>query len=238
MFEDNDGFFAEDLELMSAATNYLDWQVEVVKPYLCGRQLEIGAGVGNFSKKLACGAVSHLAIEPDEFCFRKLQENIVGAGNVKALQIRSEQLSGQPGIPSEYDSIVALNVLEHIENDGSALQSWGEMLSVGGHIVLLVPAGEWLYGEIDRKLHHYRRYSKQRVIKLVKEAGLRVVKMKYMNCVGMWAWFWNNKVMKSSSQDSGQIFVFDKLIVPWLRRIESFCAPPFGQSLFVVLGKE
>jgi len=237
--EDSDiKFFENDLQLMSKASNYLDWQVRLIKPYLRGVQLEIGAGVGNFTKSLARDSISHIAIEPDIFCFKQLLQKTSDQDNVTVLNIRSEELPQETDLPSKFDSIVALNVLEHIEDDKEAICSWGKMLTQHGNIILLVPYGEWLYGAIDQRLHHHRRYSKQMVLELAKNAGFKIVHFNYINCLGMWAWYWNNKIAKRSHQNSQQIFIFDKLIVPWLSRLESLIPPPFGQSIFVVLGKD
>lgn len=230
-------FFAEDLKLMSAATNYLSWQVNIISPYLGGNQLEIGAGIGNFSVEMAKRCVNHVAIEPDDFCFSNLSEKIEGIDNIKALKIMSEQLSECVNIDLNFNTIIALNVLEHIEDDTQAVKSWSELLANDGKVVLLVPAGERLYGDIDKRLHHYRRYSKQSVKKLAADAGLEIVKLRYMNFIGLMGWWWNARVTKRTSQDEKQIFIFDKLIVPWLSILEKIIPPPVGQSLFVVLQK-
>jgi SAM-dependent methyltransferase len=131
-----------------------------------------------------------------------------------------------------------MNVLEHIKDDEAAVRAFSRLLRPGGALVLLVPAAPWLYGEIDKRLGHYRRYSKPSARALMEKAGLRVVALRYFNFIGLWAWWWNARVTRQLTQSDLQICLFDNLIVPWQARLESILPPPLGQSLLVVARKE
>jgi hypothetical protein len=130
-----------------------------------------------------------------------------------------------------------MNVLEHLENDQAAVVTFSKRLRPGGALVLLIPAGPWLFGEIDRRLGHYRRYSRQSARGLMQKAGLITERLRCFNFIGLWGWFWNARVRKSDSQSDAQIRFFDRFIVPWQSRLEALLPPPMGQSLLVVARK-
>ena len=135
------------------------------------------------------------------------------------------------------DSVVCVNVLEHIEDDAAALRAMAEILVPGGVIVLVVPAFEALYGPIDRNLGHYRRYRCGPLRKLAGVAGLDVLKLHYLNAVGLFAWWVNARVLKRETQSDAQIAIFDRWMAPVLSALESAIPPPFGQSILAVLRK-
>jgi hypothetical protein len=135
------------------------------------------------------------------------------------------------------DSIVMLNVLEHVSDDALALRHMNAVLPHGGKVVLIVPAFESLYGPIDANLGHHRRYSKRSFRTLVERQGFQVRTLRYMNSVGFFGWWVNAKIFKKTQQSESQIAFFDSKVVPILSRLESTFEPPLGQSLFAVLEK-
>jgi SAM-dependent methyltransferase len=134
------------------------------------------------------------------------------------------------------DTIVCLNVLEHIEDDKRALQHMHAVLRPGGRALLIVPAFESLYGPIDRNLGHFRRYSQANLRRLGESTGFRTM-VRFFNVVGLFGWWLNAKVLKRTEQSPSQIRLFDRVIVPALSRVEAVAPPPFGQSIFAVLEK-
>ena len=135
------------------------------------------------------------------------------------------------------DSVVCLNVLEHIKDDRLALSNMDSILGPGGKVILIVPAFKGLYGPIDANLGHYRRYGRRELAALAGRAGLKVRRLNYMNSVGFIGWWMNARVLPRQAQSESQIMIFDRLIVPVMSRIESVVRPPFGQSIFAVLEK-
>jgi hypothetical protein len=101
--------------------------------------------------------------------------------------------------------------------------------------VLLVPAFPELYGPIDRKLGHYRRYKQRSVASLAERCGLAVRRIRYMNTVGLLGWWWNARVLRREVQSAAQIELFDRVVAPLMSRVEDLVPPPFGQSLLAVL---
>jgi SAM-dependent methyltransferase len=234
---EEDPFFARDLEQMAKAINYRRWQFCMIAPYIKGKVLEIGAGIGNFTPELARCAESVISIEPNAFCYRQLVEKSKPLPNTTVHNIPAEQLDQK--VPTDYlaDTVVCMNVLEHLRDDEGAVSLFTRRLKTGGSLVLLIPAIPWLFGEIDRRLGHYRRYSKRSATALIREAGLGILKMRYFNFIGAWGWWWNARISRSTSQNDFQIRVFDRYIVPWQSRLEALVAPCIGQSLLVVARK-
>ena len=135
------------------------------------------------------------------------------------------------------DSVACLNVLEHVRDDAAALAHFAAVLPEGGRVVLIVPAFESLYGPIDERLGHYRRYSKKSLAGVAERAGFRPEVLRYMNSAGFFGWWFNAHVAKRTAQSDAQIAVFDAVMVPVLRRVEQWMEPPVGQSIFAVLRK-
>jgi SAM-dependent methyltransferase len=224
----------EDQRRMTAAENYFAWQAALVVPELGRRVLEVGCGIGNFTKFLL-DRDAVIAVDSDADCVAELKQRYAQRPNVQAFCADAGDLRGARRFAP--DSCVCLNVLEHLADDAAALRGMADLLPPGGKIVLLIPAFPALYGPIDRELGHYRRYRRGAVIELAARAGLAADKVRYWNLVGFFGWWVNAHVLKRSAQSAAQIAVFDRYVVPVMRRIERWVAPPFGQSILAVFKK-
>ncbi len=225
-----------DQERMTAAKSYFAWQNRLVVKELGRRILEIGCGLGNFTSKLLDrDQVVALDVEPD--CVERLKERYPNQKNLHAFccDVNDPEFADLKRFNS--DSVVCLNVLEHIEDDHKAIRGMSSAISPGGVIVLIVPAFQALFGPIDRNLGHYRRYNRKMIAELASSTGLKVRKTHYMNTVGFFGWWINAHILKREAQSAEQIQVFDKYIVPPMAWAEGIIRPFFGQSLFVVLEK-
>ena len=227
-------YTVRDQERMERAQRYFEWQKDLVLPQLGHRVLEIGWGVGNFTRMLLDRELV-VGIDIDSQCVQKHRERFADCPNVVSLEM--DAADGTIDGLEQYglDSVVALNVLEHIANDQAALESLWRLLPEGGRVVLIVPAFPLLSGPIDQLLGHYRRYTKTTLRDLAARGGFDLPLVRYMNTVGFFGWWLNARMLKKTEQSERQIAVFDSLIVPWLRRVEGLIPPPFGQSLFAVL---
>jgi SAM-dependent methyltransferase len=225
-----------DQERMAHATNYFAWQGRLVAPELGQRVIEVGCGIGNFTRMLL-DRETVLAVDVDPACIERLQQRYSNHPNLRTSVC--EPSSGAFADLARFhpDSCVCLNVLEHIEDDGRALEAMASVLVPGGVIVLLVPAFQALYGPIDRNLCHYRRYSRNALAALAHRTGLRIEKLHYVNAVGFFGWWINAHVFRREAQSERQIRIFDRCVVPWMSRLEAIAPPGFGQSLFAVLRK-
>jgi 2-polyprenyl-3-methyl-5-hydroxy-6-metoxy-1,4-benzoquinol methylase len=225
-----------DQERMKLASNYFDWQRRITLPHLGRRVLEIGCGMGNFTKHLA-DREHVVGIDVVEECIAAHRTNLGAHPHVHSLVMDVVDPRFLELENFHPDSIVCLNVLEHIGDDLQALRHMCAILPEGGHAVLIVPAFEALYGPIDRMLGHFRRYSKKSLRQTADAAGFAAESMHYMNSVGFFGWWVNAHILKRTEQSESQIALFDSKIVPLLEPLENFVKPPFGQSLFAVLVK-
>jgi SAM-dependent methyltransferase len=225
----------EDQERMSHANNYFAWQSEMVTRELGRRVVEVGCGIGNFTKMLLDRELV-VAIDIEPGCVEKLRERYRDSHNLHAYSGDAADVLRRLG-RYRPDSCVCLNVLEHIEDDYAAVEAMAGMLDPGGVIVLIVPAFEALNGPIDRNLGHFRRYNRSSIARLAKATGLRIKNLRFMNIIGFFGWWANSHIFKREAQSAAQIRLFDRYIVSVMSRVERLIPPPFGQSLFVVLQK-
>ena len=225
-----------DQKRMQAAQRYFKWQVGLASAELGTRVLEVGCGIGNFSDHLR-DRESVIGIDVDENCVAQWNARFVDRSHYQGFYVNAED----PGFLKlkQYrpDSIACLNVLEHIREDKLVLHQMREVLPVGGRIVLIVPAFEALYGQIDEKLGHFRRYTRKSMGATAESAGFRIRRLKYMNTVGFFGWWANARLFNRSEQSAAQIAVFDRYVVPFMSRVEGIVSPPFGQSIITVLEK-
>jgi SAM-dependent methyltransferase len=228
----SDEFAALDLRQMQLAGRYNDWIARQVQPH-CGRRvLEVGAGIGNITSRLVRRADYVCALEPNPACFESLRQRLEGVPGFECRPWRIEDCD-RAFIDSQHiDTIVCVNVLEHVEDDLQALKGFRAMLNgPGGRLVLVVPAVPAAYGPIDAALGHYRRYSRTRLRSVLEQAGFSIGSLRYSNPIGLLGWFFNTRIARRVQQSDTQIKIFDRLIVPWYSQLERLVPPPIGLSL-------
>ncbi len=223
----------EDFEFaaLAEARNYRRLLLEEFAPFLRGDVLEVGAGIGQNTEELLAlaGPATVTALEPDARFAAGFRRRLPGA---RLLECLTADLPAD----AAYDAILCVNVLEHIEDDLAELRRQFRLLAAReGHVCLLVPARPELYAAIDRHFGHWRRYRKTELRRSVEEAGFTIVRLRYFNWIGYFAWWLGFKVSGALHFDPGRVRFFDRVLFPWMSRFERGCfAPPFGQSLLVV----
>jgi ubiquinone/menaquinone biosynthesis C-methylase UbiE len=225
-----------DQERMKAAQNYFKWQASLAEQQLGRRVLEVGCGIGNFSEHL-WDRERVVGIDIDENCVSCWRERFAGRRQYSDFTLNAEDPVFLALKDEQIDSIACVNVLEHIEKHDLVLRQMNSILPVGGTVILIVPAFEALYGEIDLRLGHFRRYTRRSLRQLAETTGFRPRVLQFMNTVGFVGWWANAKLFKRFEQSEDQIKFFDSYIVPVMSRVEGWIAPPFGQSLLAVLEK-
>jgi 2-polyprenyl-3-methyl-5-hydroxy-6-metoxy-1,4-benzoquinol methylase len=222
----SDTELASTLDNLDAATNYADWIVALMAPYLRGRILEVGAGHGTFTSLLArYGPVT--ATELSERAVAVLRERYAGSDRITVRHV--DELTD-----AAFDTAVMVNVLEHIDDDVGALHSLRSDLSPGGNIVIYSPAFNALYSRFDAAVGHYRRYTKATLARAIDDAGLEAVDIRYVNAAGALAWYVVATRLGRRPTEGWSTQLFDRVAVPVVRRVEHRVAPPFGQSLLAV----
>jgi 2-polyprenyl-3-methyl-5-hydroxy-6-metoxy-1,4-benzoquinol methylase len=220
---------AESLDSLNEANNYADWILSLVEPHLGHRVLEVGAGHGTITGRMAEGR-EVVATDVTDRAVEVLRERFAGQPNVSIVH----GIADRTTVDGAFDSVVVLNVLEHIEDHAAALADFREMLLPGGRVILYVPAFAALYSDFDAKIGHHRRYRRSELAAVVGEAGFEIDTLHYVNSVGAFAWWLLARKLKQVPTQGGLVRVYDRAFVPLLRRWEERRTPPFGQSLFCV----
>lgn len=233
----NDSFVysGTELDAMAEAQNYCRWIWSFFAQYLGKRVVEIGAGTGTFSQfLLGAEHTSHLILfEAAANVFPSLRQRF---GDDPRVQLHFGFFD-PAALEGSVDSIVLVNVLEHILDDDALLVQIRQSLCPGGCVLLFVPALEWNYGSLDRAFEHYRRYSKPALRKKLEGAGFRVEQARYVNVLGITSWFFAGKVLRQTTLNPAQVRWYDRWIIPWSFKLEQIWEPPVGQSLVAVAMK-
>ena len=227
-----DATLASTLDSLDDAENYRNWIVELASPYLSGPILEVGAGHGTFTEAFAAfGDVT--AVEPDTYAAGLLTERYRSDDRVTSVAGVIDDVASEPA----FGSAVMINVLEHIADDQGALAAVSDRLQPGGHLVIWVPAFQFLYSRFDEKLGHERRYTKGQLDGDVRRAGYEVVDARYVNMPGWFSWLLMVRLARQEPTSSFTVRVFDKCIVPVVRFIENRVRMPFGQNVLLIARK-
>jgi SAM-dependent methyltransferase len=227
-------YIGRDLEAMSIATNYYQWIVEEYKPYIGKYIAEVGAGTGNFSKFLINETnIKRLtAFEPSLDMYSILKKRFKDDNRVEPVNAFFRNTSNNQ-FKYTFDSIIYINVLEHIMDDEGELTFAYDTLKHKGHILIFVPALSGLYSQFDKTIGHIRRYSKQDLSILVQKSGFSIIKNKYFDIIGIIPWYIAFVLMKKILT-SGNVSLYDRFIVPVTRKFENIITPPIGKNLLLV----
>ena len=138
-----------------------------------------------------------------------------------------------------FDSVVSSNVLEHIPDgiEAEVVRTSFELLEPGGVSTHWVPAMQCIYGSLDRRFEHFRRYNKKQLLALFENAGFTVERCGYQNMVGFFGWWWQSRVLKATRIPKSAALNYDRFVVPVASRVEQYVRLPFGQSLFIAARK-
>jgi SAM-dependent methyltransferase len=221
-----------ELEALAGATNYYRWILRHFRPYLGKRTIEVGAGIGTFSELLLSETpLDHLiAVEPAHNLFPLLQDRLSRDPRASFVHGDVDKVSVSAGA----DSIIMVNVLEHVEDTRRLLKALSVRLNQDGHLLLLVPAGPRLFGSLDRVFGHHRRYTKTLLAASLAEVGFRICVLRYFNSVGALTWFVAGRLLKRTTIRRSDVMLYDRLVVPLVSKLEARWAPPCGQSLLAV----
>lgn len=222
-----------DLEIMADSVNYRKWIYDQIGDAVGDRVIELGAGTGNFTELLT-DRDAVVAVDVYGPAVERMEKKFSGVQNVIPLRLDIEGPELSRLKRYKADTIVCINVLEHIRDDGAALSGMFNILEKGGRLALLVPAFQFLFGSIDRVVGHYRRYGRNELSRKLSGAGFEVRDLKFMNFVAVPGWYVNNRVLKRREESTAQVKLFDKFIVPWLKEVEHAVHPPFGLSLVAI----
>lgn len=229
-----------DLDSMDGADNYHRWILSYFKPYLGANVVEVGAGIGSFSRLVAeLDPVKQLLlIEPAVEMAPRLEENAPTIKGATASTF-SGMLADATGRVSEFapDSFVYVNVFEHVEHDEEEIARVFELLPSGGTLCIFVPALPFLYSKFDKSIDHFRRYTLNGLRRSVREAGFEVETDRYFDIAGILPWLIKFRLLGSTTLDTTSVGIYDRFVVPLMRRVEKLLRPPVGKNVLLVARK-
>ncbi len=223
------------LAVLNKLSHYHAWLFEQYAHALSGDVLDIGSGVGDLVQFYHCRKElkSVVASDCSEHMLAALQERFKDVPRFAVCRL--DILSGDDVKAlgwGRFDVVTCINVLEHMDDDDKALEHMACLLRSSGTLCLIVPAFDWLYGSLDELVGHRRRYSRRVLFPKLIKAGFSVDKFHYMNMPGVLTWFLAGRILRRKTFPQGTCLALDRM-VPFLRQIERFFHPPFGQSLVV-----
>jgi 2-polyprenyl-3-methyl-5-hydroxy-6-metoxy-1,4-benzoquinol methylase len=219
------------LRRMAALDRYNSFLFEQIRSAVGQRVLEVGAGTGNLTRFLR-DRDRVLATDVDEQYLHLLERRFEHHANVKIARYDLSASVPEDVGAQKYDTILCLNVLEHVADDGAALRRMRFLLEPGGRLVLLVPAHARLYGKIDESIGHFRRYEKGDLATLLTAGGFTIERCFFVNALSTIGWYLNGKVLGRESVPGMQARIADRLVP--LYRLERRLNLPFGLSLIAV----
>lgn len=226
----------ETLSVIEKANKFNKWMYETIKPYSKGRILEIGCGIGNISEFFINDnfdiVLSDLRDNYIEIVKNKFTNEVIKIDLVDVdFETKHKDLIGT------FDTVFALNVVEHIKDDHKAIENCKKLLKNQGHLIILVPAYQTLFNNFDFELEHYRRYTKKSLKQLIKANQLNIIKTFSFNVIGILGWFVSGSILKKKTIPEGQMGLFNTL-VPVFKLADILTFKKIGLSVICISVKK
>lgn len=228
--EPRDPVGAATLERLAAAPKFNRWMFDRLRPWIGRRVLEVGSGIGNLSVFLQ-DRERVVLTDAEPRYLERLRERFGGRANIDVARLSLPLVDGMLAA-ERFDTVICLNVLEHIEDDLGSLVAMRRLLAPGGRLVLLVPALRALYGALDRALGHCRRYTRPELIAKLRETGFVLRHLEYFNLAGIPGWWVTGRLLRRSLIPTASLRWYDALVP--LFRLERLLPWRIGQSLIAV----
>jgi len=231
---DKEGF--ETLNTLAGADRFNQWMFDTIRPFIKGRVFEAGSGIGNISG-LLLNTGGQVVLSDYSAPYRQMLEEKFSAhphfAGVLDMDLEDKKFDEKfAAYFNTFDTVIALNVIEHVKEDGLAIVNCKKLLKEGGHLIVLVPAYQLLYNRFDKELGHYRRYSKKEMQRLV-SPHLSIVQCRSFNLAGILGWFVSGTILKNKVIPSYQMDVYNTL-VPLFKILDSMVSHRIGLSVWLV----
>lgn len=228
------------LDKLSKANNFNNWIYQSIRPWIQGKVFEIGSGIGNISSLIVKDGFQVLITETDEAYLKILHqkfENIPTVLQILPLDLIDIDFDKKfQHLFQSFDTVIAINVIEHIEDDKTAFNNAKKLLKQHGRLIVLVPNGGFLYNGLDRNLSHFRRYSKKKIHSILDQIGLVQEDFFYFNTIGVAGWLFSGNILRNKTIPSSMINVFE-FLVPYTSWMDNLCRNIFGLSIIVIIKK-
>jgi SAM-dependent methyltransferase len=223
------------LEVFANTPQLNEWIYSKLASGVRGEVLEIGSGIGNMSRLMLPHATHLVLTDTEPHYLQDLASEFAGDDRV---EVAAYDLDGPPPptvAARRYDTIFAVNVIEHIADDHTLVSRLAELLRPGGRLLVYVPACPIAFGSLDEALGHYRRYTPDTLAALMRGGGLEPTSPRYVNLLGLAGWFVNGKLLKKRLLPASGVALFEKLVP--VVRLEDRVELPFGLGLFTQAAK-
>jgi SAM-dependent methyltransferase len=232
-----DIYLAKDKDILDAfasAPNFNRWMADTIRPYIGRNVLEIGAGMGNLTRQLLPGRKRYVATDIDHDHLDRLSNRLSHRPRLEIAELNAAVPEDHAPFRGQMDTVICLNVLEHIEDDLDALRNIRSMLEDGGRAVILVPCGQSIFNSLDEELGHFRRYSDDQLRERMTAAGFDVETVLHFNRASRPGWWLNGTILKRRTISRLQLRNFDRLV--WLlRRVDAYL--PWQQTSIIGIGR-
>ncbi len=206
----------ETLEVVAEANNFNLWMYNTILPYCSGEILEIGSGIGNISDYFLKNNYSiTLSDIRDNYCnvLRKKHSSNPYLKDVVNIDIIDPEFDTKHAKLFEtFDTIYALNIVEHVKDDKLAIANCKKLLKTNGNLIILVPAYQKLYNVFDKELEHYRRYNQKSLNKLYDDNNFEIIHQQYFNFIGIFGWWFSGSILKKKTIPGGQMKLYNSLV--------------------------
>ena len=230
--EDEHG--GEILDRLNRAPRFTRWMADIVRPFIGDRVLEIGAGTGNMSVHLMPRS-TYWATDVNPYYLSYLDTLRPTRPYMEVAFLDAMKSDSFPSGQS-FDTVICLNVVEHVQDDLQVLRNIWNLLEEGGRAVILVPCGPGLFGTLDEVLGHFRRYTEAQLLGVSEQAGFHVERILKFNRPGVPAWWFNGRILHRKSFGLGQVRLLNAL-TPVFRMIDRWLPlPPL--SIIAILKKD
>jgi SAM-dependent methyltransferase len=229
-------YVGEELDVFRHATRWKRYCAAELKPFIHGDVLEVGAGIGGTAHFLcSTGTRTWTCLEPDERLCARLRERVRTNPLPAPVTVRQGTLADL-AVNATFDTLLYIDVLEHIENDAAELAMAAGRLKPGGSLIVLSPAHNWLFSEFDKAIGHFRRYNRRSLLG-IGPPDLRIVRAFYLDAAGVLASLTNRLFLKASTPTSSQVRFWDTWIIPVSRAIDPLLARRLGKTVVAVWQK-
>jgi SAM-dependent methyltransferase len=228
-------YVGNELDLFASARQWKTYWAAEIRRFVRGHVLEVGAGIGT-NTVLLCDPSRHrwTSLEPDAALAARLRERVDRAFGPGA--VRTVVAAGDVFRPGTFDTVLYVDVLEHIEEDRAELERSAALLKPDGHLVVIAPAHQFLYSAFDRAIGHHRRYSRSDLLSLT-PATLAVTRAVYLDSVGLAASLANRVALRQSLPTPAQIRTWDSVMVPASRVLDRLLGFSCGKSVCAIWTK-
>lgn len=231
----------ETLYLLSNAEGLNAWIWERIQKFIRFPVIEIGSGIGNISQYLCRHCDDIVLSDYKEEYILSLKKTFSACNSIRSIEKidLSDGLFDQnyKHLFSRFNSLVMINVLEHVKNDKTAMQNAFKLLNTGGHLIVLVPSSPLLFNSLDQMLGHERRYTSDSLMSLFNDLSHTKLEFHYFNFLGALGWFISGRILQYKTLKSWQVSVFEKL-VPIGKLLDSILKHKFGLSIIAVVKKD